>query len=188
MASYLARPTRTGRRCHPATAAPHGASGGRTASASSPARAMSQLLLRMASFRCGVVAGPLGVVEVLAAVIHVIDHEPRGRGDVAVPRPPRLARVAVAAGTIEDRGHVRRHVGGQGISRIGRRIRPRRPDELDAGKENREDHQEQLEGSSHAREDETCVLPLARCTSHARRTRPTSHGTDRTRTSHVARA
>ena len=66
------------------------------------------------------------------AVIDVIDHQPGHRRDVAVPGPDGVVRVTVAARPLEHRRRRRRHGHrrAQRPPRIRRRIRPRRPDEL----------------------------------------------------------
>ena len=48
------------------------------------------------------VGGPLREVEMITAMIDVIDQEPRDRRDVAVPRPSRVVGMAVATRARED--------------------------------------------------------------------------------------
>jgi len=67
-------------------------------------------LSKLARLSIHIQPSPLRKIQKLSSGVNVVDDEPRHGNHIRVPRPRRLIRVTIDARTIEDRGHLRRHL------------------------------------------------------------------------------
>jgi len=86
---------------------------------------------------------PIGKIRVPATAIDVIDHEPRYRRHITVPRPARQIGVAVVTRALQDAFDLRRHWDDcvQSVRWNNKRIGARGPNQLDADEQTQKSEQ-----------------------------------------------
>src|SRR6266404_96020 len=108
-------------------------------------------LLKLTRFLVGFVRTPIRQRQLPAGAVHIAHDEPGNRGNLAVPRPGRLGRMAVGARSVQYRGYLRTHmrISLHRLSLVDCRIGLCRADRLTYNKKHNQAYADPLECTLH---------------------------------------